>query len=172
MQIFICVDMIYNKIRELRLRLGLTQENLAHESGLARSSIQKIEAGAFVPSESSLATLLSALGLELAIVPCKLDEALLLNLGVPLAGETSSSRPPTLAALVREFRKATSMKLSEREREAFSACALALKSHFPSTWGKHFAARAFEAFADDELLRNGRILKLRRIAIDRLSRFL
>jgi len=43
-------DRIVNQIKEHRLRLGLTQEELAEKAGVSRQSINSIERGRYTPS--------------------------------------------------------------------------------------------------------------------------
>ena len=43
-------DRIVNQIKEHRLQLGLTQEELAEKAGVSRQSINSIERGRYTPS--------------------------------------------------------------------------------------------------------------------------
>lgn len=43
-------DEVLNCIRELRVELGLTQEDLAEAVGVSRQSINAIERGRYIPS--------------------------------------------------------------------------------------------------------------------------
>ena len=43
-------DRIVNQIKEHRLRLGQTQEELAEKAGVSRQSINSIERGRYTPS--------------------------------------------------------------------------------------------------------------------------
>jgi len=43
-------DRIANQIKEHRLQLGLTQEELAEKAGVSRQSINSIERGRYTPS--------------------------------------------------------------------------------------------------------------------------
>lgn len=60
-------DTVRNRIRELRLRHGLTQEELAESVGVSRQSINSIERGRYTPS--------LALALRFArVFACSTDE--------------------------------------------------------------------------------------------------
>ena len=50
-----------NKIKRLRQEKGWTQEKLAHESGIAFASLNKIENGNVTPQESTLRCIAEAL---------------------------------------------------------------------------------------------------------------
>lgn len=54
---------------ELRQRLGLSQQQLADQSGVAQSEISRIERGAVHPTDTTWARLAEALGAEVRIVP-------------------------------------------------------------------------------------------------------
>jgi putative transcriptional regulator len=43
-------ERVENRVRELRLQLGLTQAQLAERAGVARVSIVSIETGRFLPT--------------------------------------------------------------------------------------------------------------------------
>ncbi|MDO8465243.1 MAG: helix-turn-helix transcriptional regulator [Gallionella sp.] len=53
----------------LRIKRGMTQEDLAAKTGIQQSEISKIERGVGNPTEDTLATLTHALGARLAVVP-------------------------------------------------------------------------------------------------------
>lgn len=57
-------DKICKKIKLERIKAGLTQEELAFESGLNRNSIQKIETGKVSPSIKSLEKIAKALNMD------------------------------------------------------------------------------------------------------------
>lgn len=54
-----------------RVKLGLTQGQLAERIGLTQSAISQYEAGARQPSVETLAALLAALGLRMQVMPAK-----------------------------------------------------------------------------------------------------
>jgi transcriptional regulator with XRE-family HTH domain len=53
-------------LRRLREKRGLSQETLAHESGITTSSLNRIESGAAAPGWSTVRRLAEALGVSLA----------------------------------------------------------------------------------------------------------
>lgn len=57
-------DKICKKVKLERIKAGLTQEELAFESGLNRNSIQKIETGKVSPSIKSLEKIAKALNMD------------------------------------------------------------------------------------------------------------
>lgn len=57
---------IGEKIRSLRLKLGLTQEELAERSDLTKGFISQLERDLTSPSVDSLNDLLNALGTDMA----------------------------------------------------------------------------------------------------------
>lgn len=57
--------MLGNRVRELRLERGLTQEALGRSVGVTRQTIIAVEKGKFVPSVRLALQLASALGVPL-----------------------------------------------------------------------------------------------------------
>lgn len=56
---------IGQRVRELRLRLGLLQEDLAKRTGIARPNITRIERGAHLPSMKTLRRLAETFGVSI-----------------------------------------------------------------------------------------------------------
>jgi predicted transcriptional regulator len=56
-------------VKSARKRAGMTQQDLAHASGMPQPSIARIEAGTVVPRTATLIALLEATGHQLAVVP-------------------------------------------------------------------------------------------------------
>jgi transcriptional regulator with XRE-family HTH domain len=54
-------------LREARLRVGLTQSQLAERSGVHRVQLNRYEAGAMAPSLDTLVELVRACGFELSL---------------------------------------------------------------------------------------------------------
>jgi transcriptional regulator with XRE-family HTH domain len=54
-------------IKELQLKAGWTQEQLAAESGLPQSHISRLEAGKHSPSRATLEKIAKALGVDVAV---------------------------------------------------------------------------------------------------------
>lgn len=57
-----------NKIRELRLATGMTQEAFADHCGFARAYMSRVETGGANPSLDAIKTLADALGVELTVL--------------------------------------------------------------------------------------------------------
>lgn len=60
-------------VRRLRTELGWTQEQLAHETGFDRKSINRVEMGAYSPSLDRVALLADALGVRVSELVAPLD---------------------------------------------------------------------------------------------------
>ena len=56
---------IYQKVKERRLLLGITQQDLADISGVGLRTIKEIETGKGNPSVNTLSKILDVLGMEL-----------------------------------------------------------------------------------------------------------
>ncbi len=67
---------LVNRVRDHRLRLGWSQEDLARRSGLSRAGISAIETERLIPSASSALALAAALG-------CKVEEVFALPRPAP-----------------------------------------------------------------------------------------
>lgn len=57
-----------NKVRELRLDTGMTQEAFADHCGFARTYMSRVETGGANPSLDAIKTLADGLGVELAVL--------------------------------------------------------------------------------------------------------
>lgn len=68
-------------IREARLRAGLTQDELAHRSGMQRSVIARWEQGAVQPGFDNMLDLISSCGFELPLKLVPRDNGLDERLG-------------------------------------------------------------------------------------------
>lgn len=64
---------IYNKIKERRILLGITQQDLADISGVALRTIKQIEAGKGNPSINTLNKIVNVLGMSLDLSIKNLD---------------------------------------------------------------------------------------------------
>ena len=58
-----------NKIKELRNKKGLTQEELAHRIGADKGYISRIERGLTVPTVATLYKIAAAMGLTVELRP-------------------------------------------------------------------------------------------------------
>ena len=56
-------------VKSARKRAGMTQQDLAHATGMPQPSIARIEAGTVVPRTATLIALLEATGHQLSVVP-------------------------------------------------------------------------------------------------------
>ncbi len=156
--------------RSYRHAVGLSQVQLAAQSGVSLATLQAIEAGQGNPEWDTIQRLGQALGFEVALSPVRPDWNLLIRAGVPLGEDMKGKRSPSRTSeVLREWDRAWQSKPSEREREALQAFALALHDHFPTL----FASRWTKSSAVEEALRlevTGRVIKLRRIAISLIAR--
>ncbi|WP_095996275.1 helix-turn-helix transcriptional regulator [Massilibacteroides vaginae] len=64
---------IYNKIKERRLLLGITQQDLADISGVALRTVKQIETGKANPSLNTLNKIADVLGMSLNLSIKNLD---------------------------------------------------------------------------------------------------
>ena len=160
--------------KELRLSLGLTQFQLASQSGVSLPTIQNIEAGKANPSLDVLEKLLEGLGLKLKIDFPDVDVEMAIILGVPLSARSGVKVSPTKELLKREVRKWTyslnHSTFTEREELAFVSFLCAVKDHWPSFYTE-IKCPIFEEKINN-LKNNGHLIKLRRIAISNLSKYL
>lgn len=64
---------IYNKIKERRILLGITQQDLADISGVALRTVKQIETGKGNPSINTLNKIVNVLGMSLDLSIKNLD---------------------------------------------------------------------------------------------------
>jgi transcriptional regulator with XRE-family HTH domain len=168
---------IANLISEQRQLLGISQGVLAARAGISLPTVQKIEAGGGNPSLETLEALLRELGLKIEYLPRGADWEYLIGCGLPLSGGSSSQETPTRDRFLKELRSAL-VEMSHagasdermRKKEALDALLLALQGHFPGVYKE--LKRADYLRAMDISKMQGRITKLKRIAVSGLSRFL
>lgn len=60
------IDYVGGKIRDLRIKSAMTQEDLANKSGLPQSHISRLESGKHSPSQMTLEKIARALNVELS----------------------------------------------------------------------------------------------------------
>jgi transcriptional regulator with XRE-family HTH domain len=167
--------MMICNFKQLRTDLGLTQMELATQSGISLPTIQNIESGKANPSIEILTRVLNVLGLEIKVsVPGFQAESAVL-LGVPLSANHSTTlMKPSRSLLLSEARKWTHYfkenVFSEREALAITSFLCALKDYWPSIYSQ------IECPIFNKLIsisrNNGHCIKLRRIAIANLSSYL
>lgn len=63
-------------VREARLRVGVAQEELAHQAGIERSHMGKIERGQHMPTLALALKVARALGISAAALVGRMEEAL------------------------------------------------------------------------------------------------
>lgn len=172
-------------LKKQRQDLGISQSNLAQLSGLSLASVQNVEAGKANLSISNLASLLEVLGYDLKLVRRQVEWEKLICYGLPILPAKSFEGDigvPEIECLEKllvgacaEFiqREEPGSHRNLREREALQAMIMALRDHFPSVFQKRFAHyKVIQALNPRMEEVSGKIIKLRRIAIDRLSRYL
>lgn len=64
---------IYKKIKERRILLGITQQDLSDLSGVALRTIKQVETGKGNPSVNTLNKMVDVLGMSMELVIKKLD---------------------------------------------------------------------------------------------------
>jgi transcriptional regulator with XRE-family HTH domain len=162
-------------VKQARLIQGMTQFELAVESGISLPTIQNIEAGKANPSIEVLTKIFSALGLNLTfeVPPFDLERAI--NFGVPLLSKKMNAKGEvTKELLKKECRKwlyhLHESTLTPRESIALISFFMAIKDHWPT-----FFSEIKSSFLEDlieKYRKNGQCIKLRRIGIANLSRYL
>jgi len=162
-------------IRQVRVLQGMTQFELAVESGISLPTIQNIEAGKANPSLEVISKIFNALGLgfKFEILPFDIKRAILL--GVPLLSKNNNSKDKaTKEELKKECRKWNyhlhESTLTPRESVALISFFMALKDHWPSFYSEIKTSLIEELI--DKNRKNGQCIKLRRIAVANLSRYL
>ena len=68
------IDAVVKAMIDRRHELGLTQRAFAEQSGFSHSAIARMESGRQMPNLTTLARLLSSLGLTMQIVPAEDEE--------------------------------------------------------------------------------------------------
>lgn len=163
-------------LKSIRLNSGLSQVKLAHESGVSLPTIQNIEAGKANPTIDVLEKIFTSLGFELQISAAPFDAERASAFGVPLAslGEHSEFNVGKTALKVEARRWLQNLgdkRLSEREELAIAAFLSGIRDHYPTFYREGISNSAFE-----EVIRkhrkDGRLIKLRRIALSNMSRYL
>ena len=164
-------------VRGTRRAVGMSQVELAVESGLSLATVQNIEADRANPSLSTLRGVLEPLGLTLTVEPEEADWYALAALGLPLAGSTTPGPrdPASLRRLIQraalEIDRHPEAADAERKREALQALLLAIRRHFPTRFRSWFRRSSLIlGLVPSEP--TGRIVKLSRIALAPLAEIL
>ncbi len=162
-------------LKRIRTDLGLTQMELATQSGISLPTIQNIESGKANPSLEILTRVLNVLGLEIKVSVAGFQADTAILLGVPLSSKQFSTLiKPSRNLLCIEARKWAHYfrenVFTERETLAMTSFLCALKDYWPSIY------KEIECPIFDKLIsisrNNGHLIKLRRIAIANLSTYL
>jgi len=169
---------LVKRIREARKNLKLSQVGLSHLANVSLPTIQNIEAGKGNPSLSVLNSLLSALALELDLKPRGADWDAFAHCGAPLTGNLSSPFDATADILLKHIRDAcvelsvdSEGAIRGRKIEALQAVLLALRIYFPSFFAKHLEESPLvQRFVSAPV--SSKVIKLKRLATERLSEYL
>jgi transcriptional regulator with XRE-family HTH domain len=164
---------MYKIIRQRRLKLKLTQSELANQASVSLATLQNIEAGHANPSYDTLQALLQALGCQLDIKENDIVWADLIAIGVPLMGvEGDSQVTPHRDYLIKKLRQVAPLihRVSAQSREglALRSFLSALSDHYSSVW-LECPQTLVKWLSQSKIAPSP---KLRRIALDQLSRYL
>ena len=163
--------------------MGITQAELARESGVSLPTVQSIEAGRANPALDTIESLLGSLALNLNLSRRAADWDALAACGAPLstpgaAGSRRGAPRASRALLLRTLREAClelagqgEVEDRERKTEAVQALLMALQGHFPSLFARYGSAPVFSKFAPPKEP-SGRLIKLKRQAAARLATYL
>jgi len=172
--------LFYQILSFQRKALGISQSELAFQSGLSLPTIQKLEAGSGNPSLETLEALLPHLGYRFRFEPRGADWEYLKACGLPLTSSHEERVKTKYKArlqpqkLLTEIRAAlveiASSESESRKKEALLALLLALKIHYPPLYQKLRRSQLLSQFEkyDD----NPKLIKLKRLALSGLSKFL
>lgn len=163
-------------LRERRLAIGMTQQRLAQLADVSLATLQNIEAARANPEISTLDKLARELGLDVQIVPQKADWAQWSHLGLPLmlmhdrpAPAARNSRDVLVSELIRISQHLDEVRPRTREGDALRAFFIAIRDHYPSVW--RLTPKSIHLWVRKNPL-DRRLIKLRRMAISRLSEYL
>jgi transcriptional regulator with XRE-family HTH domain len=169
-------------IRLRRKTMGLSQNELAHRSGVSLPTIQNIEMGKANPALATLEALLSALNLRINIETRPANWSLLAACGAPLfsteADDHRPSRKVDAQTLLRSLGEAA-LELADvneipdrpRKLEAIQGLLVALRDHYPSFFRRHCAPSPVIMRLLPKTT-TGRLIRLRRLASDALAEYL
>ncbi|MFN7685407.1 MAG: helix-turn-helix domain-containing protein, partial [Oligoflexia bacterium] len=169
-----------------RRLLGWSQQRLAEQSGLSLPAIQILESGRGNPAWSTVVAVAGALGLEVGISVRPPEAHELVRIGAPLSGpglRAGSGR--TLGGFQKWFELACRVAArasalgAGREREALAGLFMAVRDHYPSVFARLVRAPGVAGFTGSlerefpaDSAGRGRMLKLRRLALQRISQWL
>lgn len=164
-------------VRKTRRSIGMSQTELAVESGVSLATVQNLEADRANPSVATLGKILEPLALTLTALPSGADWSVLAAMGLPLRGRTGGG--PRDARSLRRHIQCAALEVSrdaglpdrERKVECLQALLLAIHRHYPSRFRAWFRRSALirDLLPKDP---DGRAIKLSRIALAPLSEIL
>lgn len=162
-------------LRQARIEAALTQSECARLAGVSYQTIQMLESGKGNPTQDVLMRVSHALGYELSLRPRAFDWAELVPFGLPLLTyETSESLSwEDFSSKVQGAILALSVAEGgvNRERVALGALLLALRDHYPSRFERCFKGSFVKNWLKKQRF-SGEVIKLRRVALERLARLL
>lgn len=166
------------ELKRYRIQNALSQVKLAQVSGVSLPTIQNIEAGKANPTLEIVERLAKALGLMIRIEAAPFDINTACALGVPLLSEESQKPSlffqPNVDKVIEESRKWLQgfhdHTFGERETVALIAFLAAVRDHYFSTY-QLFSNSVFEKLIS-QYRTDGRVIKLRRIALVNVGKYL
>jgi putative transcriptional regulator len=165
------------KLKPLREDLGLTQNELAHMSGVSLPTIQNIESGKTNPGLEIAEKLLGALGFHLSVKNQDVDWDLMAALGAPLVALKKTNYSPSADILRRQVPMAIRALKDlphepdrERKIETIQALLLGLRTDFPTFYKKLNKLPTVQWI--QALPLNPKVLKLKRQSVETLSKYL
>ncbi len=163
-------------LKDRRKARGLTQSDLATQSGVSLPLIQIIESQRGNPTLEVISKLLKPLGLNLTIQSPPTDWGYLIKYGLPLTherGDSIKSQPWDLEKFAEQLKLGfaevlTNQNGSSRKKDALIGLLLAISEYYPKTTanlGLAPLAQKYKAI-------DGRHIKLKRIALARVQKYL
>ncbi len=163
-------------LKERRQARGLTQSELAAQSGVSLPLIQIIEAQRGNPTLEVLGKILKALGLTLSIFSPPANWGYLIQFGLPLTNEGAETKKRQrwdVDKFSENFKAAISEAYEDgpgnaRKRDALVGMLLAISEYYP----KKTEAMGLGPLARKYKSAEGRHIKLKRIALAELQKYL
>lgn len=165
--------MLSEKVKETRLRMGLSQRDLSSRAKVSLATVQNFELGKANPSLQTLEAILEVLNLALSIHPREIDWKSLAAAGVPLLTLEDEIRiVPHRSFLVETLHKVSSqlaqIREGSREHIAFVSFCVAIREHYPYVWQElDWGLRSYVEASGKFVS-----IKLRRLALSRMCKYL
>jgi transcriptional regulator with XRE-family HTH domain len=163
------------KMASSRKSLGLSQNELARQANLSLATIQNIESGRNTnPSLDVLVRLTDILGLQVSVSAVKPDWQLLAAHGVPLLNIDKKLKIEYWQPkeFVKQLKFALHSDLGIREKKAILSFAWALFDHYPQYAKNNGFEFLFSYLASYKNILTDDCIKLRRIALTNMQKFL